>query len=112
MDQGTSLRERAAGRAATVAAFCTALLVPATGGTGRNESTTEVATACERYARLTPIERTVYQLLAEGHDERAIADALGIDLIAAEFYRCKVFRKMEATELMDLVLLARACGVV
>ncbi len=110
MDQGTSLRERAAGRATTVAAFCAALLAPATGGTERDEPTAEVASACERYARLTPIERAVYQLLAEGHDERAIADTLAIDLIAAEFYRCKVFRKMEVTELMDLVLLARACG--
>ncbi len=111
MDQGTGLRARAAARATTVAAFCAALLAPATGDAEQGGAADEIATACERYARLTPIERTVCQLLAEGHDERAIADVLAIDLIAAEFYRCKVFRKMEVTELMDLVLLARACGV-
>jgi FixJ family two-component response regulator len=114
MDQGTGLRARAAERATMVAAFCVALLTPSAAASrdGEDGGSGVVATACERYARLTPIERTVCQMLAEGRDERAIADALAIDLIAAEFYRCKVFRKMEVAELMDLVLLTRACGVV
>jgi DNA-binding NarL/FixJ family response regulator len=53
--------------------------------------------------RITPREREIVQLLAEGKTNKEVADALGISVKTAETHRAAIMRKLELASLADLV---------
>ena len=65
-------------------------------------------TAPERPARrrLTPREREVVQLLAEGKSSKEVAVVLGLSVKTAETHRSNIMRKLELHSVSDLVLYA------
>lgn len=68
----------------------------------------ENGTAPERPARrrLTPREREVVQLLAEGKSSKEVAVVLGVSVKTAETHRSNIMRKLELHSVSDLVLYA------
>ncbi len=64
----------------------------------------------ERIARLTPREHDVLEHLIHGHQNKVIAQKLGISHRTVEIYRAKVMHKMQAGNLADLVRLALGAG--
>lgn len=56
--------------------------------------------------RLTPREREILQLIVEGHSNRAIAKLLGVSPKTVEKHRTELMKKLEATNLPELVLAA------
>jgi FixJ family two-component response regulator len=71
-----------------------------------------LAEALARHASLTPRERSVFEHVAAGEPNKAIARALGITERTVKMHRAQVMLKMQARSLADLVhvagLLARA----
>jgi two-component system response regulator FixJ len=65
-----------------------------------------VAELRRRQASLTPREREVMELVAEGHPNKVVADRLAISPRTVEIYRAKVMEKMQARNLSDLVRMA------
>lgn len=57
-------------------------------------------------SRLTPREREVVQLLAEGKSSKEVAVALGLSVKTAETHRSNIMRKLELHSVSDLVLYA------
>jgi DNA-binding NarL/FixJ family response regulator len=57
-------------------------------------------------AKLTPREREIVQLLAEGKSSREVADALGLSVKTAETHRANIMRKLNLHSVSDLVLYA------
>ena len=53
--------------------------------------------------RLTPREREIIQLLAEGHRNKKIAEELGISVKTVETHRTTVMRKLGVSSVVDLV---------
>ena len=68
----------------------------------------ENGTTPERPARrrLTPREREVVQLLAEGKSSKEVAVVLGLSVKTAETHRSNIMRKLELHSVSDLVLYA------
>ena len=56
--------------------------------------------------RLTPREREVVQLLAEGKSTKEVAVALGLSVKSAETHRSNIMRKLQLHSVSDLVLYA------
>jgi len=56
--------------------------------------------------RLTPREREVVQLLAEGKSTKEVAGALGLSVKTAETHRSNIMRKLQLHSVSDLVLYA------
>jgi DNA-binding NarL/FixJ family response regulator len=56
--------------------------------------------------RLTPREREIVQLLAEGKSSKEVAVALGLSVKTAETHRSNIMRKLELHSVSDLVLYA------
>ncbi len=56
--------------------------------------------------RLTPREREVVQLLAEGRTSKEVAVALGLSVKTAETHRANIMRKLQLHSISDLVLYA------
>src|SRR5258708_3858222 len=56
--------------------------------------------------RLTPREREVVQLLAEGRSSKEVAVALGLSVKTAETHRANIMRKLQLHSISDLVLYA------
>jgi DNA-binding NarL/FixJ family response regulator len=54
-------------------------------------------------SRLTPRERQIVQLLAEGKSNKEISGALGISVKTAEAHRSNVMRKLDLHSISDLV---------
>ena len=52
---------------------------------------------------LTPREREIIQLLAEGKSNKEVADLLGISIKTAETHRAAIMRKLELKSTADLV---------
>ena len=72
-------------------------------------ATSEDATS--RIATLTPREREVFDLLVSGLPNKAIANTLGASPRTIEVHRARVFEKLRANNLPDLVrLLLAAAG--
>lgn len=65
-----------------------------------------------RYERLTPRQREVFRLVAEGHTTKEIADRLGISVKTVEAHRSEIMRRLEVGELAGLVRYAVRVGVV
>lgn len=57
-----------------------------------------------RLARLTPRQREVCSLVAEGLTNKVIADRLGITLNTTKTHRAEIYRKLAVGSLLDLVL--------
>ena len=57
-------------------------------------------------AKLTPREREIVQLLAEGKSSREVAGALGLSVKTAETHRANIMRKLNLHSVSDLVLYA------
>jgi len=57
-------------------------------------------------AKLTPREREIVQLLAEGKSSREVADTLGLSVKTAETHRANIMRKLNLHSVSDLVLYA------
>ena len=56
--------------------------------------------------RLTPREREVVQVLAEGKSSKEVAVALGLSVKTAETHRANIMRKLQLHSVSDLVLYA------
>jgi FixJ family two-component response regulator len=74
-------------------------------GANRSEIETRVAT-------LTPREREVMLLIAEGRPNKVVATRLGLSTRTVEVHRAKVMEKMSARSLAELVRMAIACDLV
>jgi DNA-binding NarL/FixJ family response regulator len=61
---------------------------------------------------LTPREREVLQLLAEGHNNREVADRLGRSVKTIETHRARLMRKVRVGSLAELVRYAVREGIV
>jgi DNA-binding NarL/FixJ family response regulator len=59
-----------------------------------------------RGGRLTPREREIVQLLAEGKSSKEVAVVLGLSVKTAETHRSNIMRKLELHSVSDLVLYA------
>ncbi len=57
-------------------------------------------------SRLTPREREIVQLLAEGKSSKEVAVVLGLSVKTAETHRSNIMRKLELHSVSDLVLYA------
>jgi DNA-binding NarL/FixJ family response regulator len=57
-------------------------------------------------SRLTPREREVVQLLAEGKSSKEVAVVLGLSVKTAETHRANIMRKLKLHSVSDLVLYA------
>jgi len=57
-------------------------------------------------SRLTPREREIVQLLAEGKSSKEVAVALGLSVKTAETHRSNIMRKLELHSVSELVLYA------
>lgn len=64
-----------------------------------------------RLAQLTPREREVMELVAEGRPNKVVATRLGLSTRTVEVHRAKVMEKMQAGSLADLVRMAIAAGM-
>jgi two-component system response regulator FixJ len=64
--------------------------------------------AASRLATLTPREREVFDLLVTGLPNKAIANTLGASPRTIEVHRARVFEKLKANSLPDLVRLLLA----
>ncbi|MFZ5936970.1 MULTISPECIES: response regulator transcription factor [Pseudomonas] len=65
-----------------------------------------------RVDALTPRERDVFVPLAQGLNNREIAERLGISVKTVDLYRGRVMKRLEAGSLAELVGMAIACGAV
>jgi DNA-binding NarL/FixJ family response regulator len=63
-------------------------------------------------ARLTPREREILQLLAEGNSNKEVAAKLGISVKTAETHRSRVMAKLNLNSITDLVRYAVRNGIV
>ncbi len=64
------------------------------------------------YDRLTSREREVFQLIAEGHTNRAIAHRLGISVRTVETHRANLMDKLDIHDVAGLTRLAIQLGLV
>ena len=78
-------------------------------GYARGLNTKEVE---DRYELLTVRERQVYQLLAEGHGNKEIAQLLELSLHTVETHRVRIMEKMDVHSAAELVLSAVRRGLV
>ncbi len=70
-----------------------------------NRDTREAADS-EETARLTPREREIVQLIAEGKSTKEVAVALDLSVKTAETHRSNIMRKLELHSISDLVIYA------
>ena len=66
----------------------------------------------DRYDALSEREREVFQLIAEGHGNKAIADRLGISLSTVETHRGRILEKLDMHGTAEIVLFAVRRGIV
>jgi DNA-binding NarL/FixJ family response regulator len=64
-----------------------------------------------RRSRLTPREREVLQLLAEGKTSKEVAVALNLSVKTAETHRTNIMRKLDLHSVADLTLYALRSGI-
>jgi DNA-binding NarL/FixJ family response regulator len=67
---------------------------------------TQTAPAAIGKSRLTPREREIVQLLAEGKSTKEVAVSLGLSVKTAETHRSNIMRKLQLHSVSDLVLYA------
>jgi len=64
-----------------------------------------------RIELLTPREREVMLLVAEGRPNKVVATRLGLSTRTVEVHRAKVMEKLQARSLAELVRMAILCGL-
>lgn len=64
-----------------------------------------------RWAKLTPREREVMEMVIAGHSNKSIASRLGVSSKTVEAHRAKFMEKMEANSLPDLMRLTLTVGI-
>jgi len=64
-----------------------------------------------RFSRLTPREREIMEFIVVGKSNKEIAKELNISHRTVEIHRARVFDKMEANSLPDLIAMAVVCGI-
>lgn len=84
------------------------VLVSNSGATGGDETTA----VTDEAAGLTPREREVLALLAEGASNKTIARRLGISVHTAKFHVGSLLDKLDATGRTDAVMHAARLGVI
>jgi DNA-binding NarL/FixJ family response regulator len=70
------------------------------------------SSAEERYKQLSNREREVFQLIAEGHPTRQIADMLCVSVSTIKSHRSKIMEKLDLNQPVKLVHLAIQLGLV
>lgn len=66
----------------------------------------------DRYQTLSEREREVFQLIAEGHTNKSIADRLAVSPTTIETHRAHILRKLDIHNTAELVLYAVRRGIV
>lgn len=66
----------------------------------------------DRFETLSEREREVFQLVAEGHSSKQIADLLNISPATVETHRAHIMQKLELHSTAELVLAAARRGIV
>jgi two-component system response regulator NreC len=66
----------------------------------------------ESYDGLTPREREVLKLIAEGHSNRDIAERLVISVNTVEVHRARLMRKLDLHKRAELVKYAIRSGLI
>ncbi len=75
------------------------------------ESDIDKQAIIRRYARLTPREREIMNLIIEGKSNKEIAKELHVSPRTVETHRSRIIDKMEAKSLPDLVAMVFSCGL-
>jgi DNA-binding NarL/FixJ family response regulator len=65
-----------------------------------------------RLERLTPRQREILQLIAEGQTTKGIADVLGISAKTVEYHRLKLMESLGIHDVPGLVRFAMKAGIV
>jgi two-component system, NarL family, response regulator NreC len=79
---------------------------------GASDGTRSPAPVRDRYETLTSREREIFQLVAEGHTNLAIAHRLGLSAKTVETHRASVMNKLELRDVTHLVRYAVHRGLV
>jgi two-component system response regulator NreC len=66
----------------------------------------------DRYQSLSEREREIFQLIAEGHSNKSIADVLGVSPATVETHRAHILQKLDVHNTAELVLYAVRHGVI
>jgi two-component system response regulator NreC len=66
----------------------------------------------DRYEALSEREREIFQLIAEGHSNKAIAERLSISVATVETHRSHILQKLDVHSTAELVLYAVRRGVI
>ena len=66
----------------------------------------------DRYESLSDREREVFQLIAEGHSNKAVADRLFLSPTTVETHRAHILQKLDVHNTAELVLYAVRRGVI
>ena len=66
----------------------------------------------DRYDSLSEREREIFQLVAEGHSNKEIADLLSISPATVETHRAHILQKLDVHNTAELVLYAVRRGVI
>lgn len=66
----------------------------------------------DRYDTLSEREREVFQLIAEGHSNKRIAELLGVSLGTVETHRARLMEKLDVHSAAEMVLYAVRKGVI
>jgi two-component system response regulator NreC len=66
----------------------------------------------DRYESLSEREREIFQLVAEGHSNKAIADLLSISPTTVETHRARILQKLDLHSTAEIVLYAVRRGVI
>ena len=64
-----------------------------------------------RWAKLTPREREVMEMVVSGHSNKTIAAHLGVSSKTVEAHRAKFMEKMQASSIPDLMRLTLSYGI-
>jgi two-component system response regulator FixJ len=79
-------------------------------GQQQQDSQKSQGAAAARFARLTPRQIEIFDLVVEGFTSHAIAARLGIGVRTVESYRAEVMEKMQAESIAGLVRQAIRLG--
>jgi two-component system, NarL family, response regulator NreC len=66
----------------------------------------------DRFDSLSEREREVFQLVAEGHTNKEIADLLSVSPVTVETHRAHILQKLDVHNMAELVLYAVRRGVI
>ena len=66
----------------------------------------------DRYDALSEREREIFQLVAEGHSNKAIAELLSISPATVETHRAHILQKLDLHNTAEVVLYAVRRGVI